>query len=63
MKDDKTKRVEGPSCPLNEGVVCWPGERNCSGCGWHPFIAKKRLEHYCSTHGVRVPEEKNGKLT
>lgn len=63
MENNETKRADFPACRYNPGVVCFPGERKCSGCGWNPDVAKARLNRFCSTQKIQITQEKSGKLT
>lgn len=49
------KNPDAPTCPHNEGVVCWPSERICETCGWDPNVAEARLEKFCRIHHIPVP--------
>lgn len=52
----RTKPDDAPSCPLNEGVICWPETRRCDRCGFNPVVAKARLEETCNRLGIELPE-------
>ena len=47
------------SCPYNDGVSCHPNTKRCHSCGWHPYVAKVRLERICKKLGIPVPVPKN----
>lgn len=49
------KTIESPRCPHNDGVICYPGERQCDRCGWDPEVGQARLEKFCKQHGIAVP--------
>ena len=53
------------ACRFCEGIVCAPGGkkgrlpiRDCDKCGHNPEVAQARLQEYCRTHNISIPEEK-----
>lgn len=32
------------TCPHNDAVECELGKKKCNKCGWHPTIAKVRMD-------------------
>ena len=57
MKVNPPKK-DSTICAFNDAVTCTRKERPCAGCGWNPNVAKARLNRYCITHKVEVPEPK-----
>lgn len=41
--DPNYKKERQIVCPHNDGVLC--EVKNCINCGWHPAVAKYRLEN------------------
>lgn len=45
------------ACPFNQGVECWPTQRNCVSCSWNPVVAKARIVKYCRSRNIQIPEK------
>jgi hypothetical protein len=46
MKAQKQNPPEPPKCMYNDGVVCWPKEKDCDNCGWCPKVEARRNRQF-----------------
>ncbi|MGN0998665.1 MAG: hypothetical protein ACI4PO_03860 [Faecousia sp.] len=52
----KPRVPDDNKCPHNDGVICYPNQKDCSKCGWNPDVAKVRKLRICEKLGIKLPD-------